>query len=38
MVSVKESKIFSSLFFSKISLEIMLSSGLKDIKRKIDLE
>ena len=38
MVSGKESKIFSCLFFSKIGLEIMLSSGLKDIKRKIDLE
>ena len=38
MVSVKKSKIFSWLFFSKIGLEIMLSCGLKDIKRKIDLE
>ena len=29
MVSVKKSKIFSSLFLSKISLEIMLSYGLE---------
>ena len=29
MVLVKKSTIFSSLFFSKIGLEIMLSYGLK---------
>ena len=29
MLSVKQSKIFSSLFLSKISLEIMLSYGLE---------
>ena len=29
MVSVKKSSIFSSLFFSKIGLEIMLSYGLE---------
>ena len=29
MVSVKKSKIFSSVFFSKIGLEIMLSYGLE---------
>ena len=28
MVSVKKSKIFSSVFFSKVGLEIMLSYGL----------
>ena len=32
MVSVKQSKIFSSLFLSKISLEIMLSYGLEKKK------
>ena len=29
MVSVKKSTIFSSVFFSKIGLEIMLSYGLE---------
>ena len=29
MVSVKKSTIFSSVFFSKIGLEIMFSYGLK---------
>ena len=29
MVSVKNSRIFSSVFFSKIGLEIMLSDGLE---------
>ena len=29
MVSVKKSSIFSSLFFSKIGLEIMLSYGVE---------
>ena len=32
MVSVKKSTIFSSVFFSKIGLEIMLSYGLERIK------
>ena len=32
MVSVKKSRIFSSVFFSKIGLEIMLSYGLERIK------
>ena len=29
MVSVKKSKIFSSVLFSKVGLEIMLSYGLE---------